>query len=60
MGAHDTCRYGRGVVPIEECLRVLARIGYQGGISMEHEPELFDPTGDSIAKLQMLREWMQE
>jgi sugar phosphate isomerase/epimerase len=60
VGAHDTCRYGRGVVPIEECLRVLARIGYRGGISMEHEPELFDPTEDSIANLQMLRDWMQQ
>ncbi len=43
-GAHDTCRYGQGVVPIEACVRALRAIGYGGAISVEHEPEAFDPT----------------
>jgi sugar phosphate isomerase/epimerase len=57
-GAHDTCRYGKGVVPIEQCVRVLQRAGYQGGISIEHEPEHYDPTEDIRAGLAMLRGWL--
>jgi sugar phosphate isomerase/epimerase len=60
VGTHDTCRYGEGVVPIRECLRTLNRIGYEGAISVEHEPELFDPTEDVRASLVLLRAWMKE
>lgn len=60
VGAHDTCRYGEGVVPIRECVRTLHRIGYEGAISVEHEPELFDPTEDIRASLAMLRVWLEE
>jgi sugar phosphate isomerase/epimerase len=60
VGAHDSCRYGRGIVPIEGCVRALQRIGYQGAISVEHEPEQFDPTEDCVADLAMLRGWLQE
>jgi sugar phosphate isomerase/epimerase len=42
-GAHDTCAYGDGVVPIEDCVRALGEIGYSGPISVEHEPEHYDP-----------------
>lgn len=57
-GAHDTCRYGRGVVPIEACVRTLKEIGYRDAISVEHEPESYDPTDDCKAGLQMLRQWL--
>ncbi len=57
-GAHDTCRYGQGVVPIEQCVRVLQQTGYQGAISIEHEPEHFDPTPDVRASYAMLRGWL--
>lgn len=43
---HETCRWGEGVVPIEECVRTLLRTGYAGAIAVEHEPETFDPTAD--------------
>jgi sugar phosphate isomerase/epimerase len=58
-GAHDTCRYGRGCVPIQACVDTLKRMGYQGAISVEHEPETFDPTEDCIANLAMLNAWLQ-
>lgn len=57
-GAHESCRYGRGCVPIEPCVRTLQRLGYAGGISIEHEPGLIDPTEDCIADLAMLRAWL--
>jgi sugar phosphate isomerase/epimerase len=59
VGAHDTCRYGLGIVPIKECIEVLRRIGYKGAISVEHEPEHFDPTEDARANLLMVQEWLR-
>ncbi len=57
-GAHDTCRFGQGCVPIEGCVRVLQKQGYTGAFSIEHEPELFDPTEDCRAGLAMLKGWL--
>lgn len=57
-GGHNTCRFGEGVVPIEGCVRTLREIGYGGAISIEHEPEQFDPTADVRASLRLLQEWL--
>lgn len=43
VGAHDTCAYGDGVVPIADCVAALREIGYTGAISIEHEPEHYNP-----------------
>lgn len=58
QGSHESCRYGLGVVPIEGCVRALQQIGYGGAISVEHEPETYDPTEDCEADLRMLRGWL--
>jgi sugar phosphate isomerase/epimerase len=42
-GGHVTCRYGEGCIPVEDCVRTLLSIGYQGAISVEHEPYDHDP-----------------
>jgi sugar phosphate isomerase/epimerase len=42
-GAHDTCALGDGVVPIADCVAALREIGYEGTISIEHEPEHYNP-----------------
>jgi sugar phosphate isomerase/epimerase len=55
---HDTCRWGQGVVPVEECVHALRRIGYDGGIAVEHEPETFDPTEDVRAMRAQLEAWL--
>lgn len=57
-GAHITCRYGRGCVPLERCIRVLQRLRYQGTVCVEHEPEDFDPTADVVASAAMLKAWL--
>ena len=52
---HETCAFGEGVVPLEACVRALEKIGYTGALSIEHEPEDFDPTDDirtSLTRLQ--------
>jgi L-ribulose-5-phosphate 3-epimerase len=56
---HDTCRWGEGVVPVEECVRALQRIGYTGAITVEHEPEREDPSEDCRAMRAQLEEWLR-
>jgi L-ribulose-5-phosphate 3-epimerase len=58
VGVHRTCRYGDGIVPIEGCVRALERMGYRGAISIEHEPEDYDPTPEIVANAAMLRGWL--
>ena len=58
VGAHDTCRWGRGVVDIEGCVRSLQRIGYSGAMSVENEPEHYDPSEDCREMRETLRGWL--
>jgi L-ribulose-5-phosphate 3-epimerase len=55
---HETCRWGEGIVPIEECVRVLQHMGYTGAVTVEHEPETFDPTDDVRAMREQLEGWL--
>jgi sugar phosphate isomerase/epimerase len=57
-GQEDSCQLGAGAVPFLECLRALREQGYTGALSMEHEPETFDPTADCVASLARLRGWL--
>jgi sugar phosphate isomerase/epimerase len=59
-GGHETCRLGAGVVPVRDCLRALAEIGYNGAISIEHEPEHFNPDEDLKASLALVKGWLAE
>lgn len=59
-GAHNTCGYGKGVVPLERCVHTLQRIGYTGGISIEHEPDHYNPDADCAAALVQLKKWLTE
>jgi sugar phosphate isomerase/epimerase len=56
-GEHETCRWGEGVVPVEACVRALERTGYRGALTIEHEPERFDPSEDVRAMREMLERW---
>jgi L-ribulose-5-phosphate 3-epimerase len=58
VGQEESCRLGMGVVPFPQCLRALWEQGYTGALSVEHEPETFDPTRDCIAGLAQLRGWL--
>lgn len=60
VGAHATCRFGDGVVPLRRCVETLAAIGYDGAISVEHEPESFDPSEEVRASREALEEWMAD
>jgi sugar phosphate isomerase/epimerase len=54
-GSHESCRFGRGCVPLAACVRNLRQIGYAGPISIEHNPENYDPAEDCRASLTWLR-----
>jgi L-ribulose-5-phosphate 3-epimerase len=56
---HETCRYGAGVVDIEGCVHALQRIDYGGAISVEHEPETFDPTDEIREMRQQVAGWLR-
>jgi sugar phosphate isomerase/epimerase len=57
-GGHETCRYGTGCVPIQACVRALLELGYAGSISIEHEPELYNPNDDCRASLALVQGWL--
>lgn len=57
-GQHRTCAFGDGVVPLPECVGALREIGYSGGISVEHEPDDYDPRSEIGDALVQLRRWL--
>ena len=57
-GAHETCRWGAGVVPIDACVRTLLRLGYDGPLSVEHVPSTFDPSDELRAMRTELEGWL--
>jgi sugar phosphate isomerase/epimerase len=60
QGAHETCAFGEGIVDIKACVEALKEIGYSGPISIEHEPEHFDPMADIVLSRDRLRSWSAE
>ncbi len=52
---HETCRLGTGIVPVEAVVKLLPELGYRGAVSIEHEPEEFDPRPDCQASLRDVR-----
>ncbi|MGH2820822.1 MAG: sugar phosphate isomerase/epimerase family protein [Actinomycetota bacterium] len=59
-GAHVTCAFGEGCVPLHRCVQALESIGYEGAASVEHEPEDHDPTEECRRSLSTLRGWLQD
>lgn len=59
-GAHETCALGDGVVPVRACVAVLRRAGYRGPLSIEHEPESYDPTVEVVESRKRLEQWIAE
>jgi L-ribulose-5-phosphate 3-epimerase len=58
-GAHDTCKFGAGVVDIQACVQAMREVGYAGPIGIEHEPEHHDPTQDVLESKAMLEAWIK-
>jgi sugar phosphate isomerase/epimerase len=54
-GTHVTCAYGTGCAQIARCVDELVSLGYERGLSVEHEPYDADPTEECIEMLALLR-----
>jgi sugar phosphate isomerase/epimerase len=59
-GEHETCALGDGIVNIPAVISALREIGYDGYLSIEHEPEYYDPMEEVKKSLSRLREWLRE
>jgi sugar phosphate isomerase/epimerase len=56
-GAHETCVLGDGVVDVRACLRALDDIGFDGWVTVEHEPFDRNPMPEVERSVERLREW---
>jgi L-ribulose-5-phosphate 3-epimerase len=55
---HRTCPLGEGVVGIPTVLTLLQQIGYQGVLSIEHEPPHHDPTDELRISVRRVEAWL--
>jgi L-ribulose-5-phosphate 3-epimerase len=55
---HETCVWGDGVVDVEACVTALQRSGYDGALTVEHEPEDHDPSDEIVALRSRLEAWL--
>jgi len=53
-----TCAYDEGVVDIPGVVNALEEIGYQGAVSVEHEPAYADPLPTVVHSAKLLRDWL--
>lgn len=59
-GTHVTCMYGDGCARIADCVDVLLELGYDGPLSIEHEPYDRDPTPECVRMLELVRLQLSE
>lgn len=58
VGEHTTCALGDGIADIPAFLEALAALNFDGPISIEHEPENFDPFEDVVLSRKRLNTWL--
>lgn len=54
---HETCRLGSGIVPVREIVQTLRQLEFRGPMSIEHEPETYDPRDDIRAGRELAERW---
>ena len=57
-GSHHSCALGDGVVDIPGCLEALREIGFDGWISIEHEPYDRNPMPEIRTSMNRLESWI--
>ncbi len=57
VGKHETCALGDGVVNIIAVIDTLREIGYDGYLSIEHEPHHYDSREEIERSLSRLKVW---
>ncbi len=59
-GAHDSCALGDGIVEIKGVMKALKDVGYNGPMTVEHEPHTYDPTEEVKVSLNRVKKWQVE
>ena len=54
---HETCRLGDGIVPVRAVLQELRERGFRGPISIEHEPEEYNPSQEIREGRERAEQW---
>lgn len=57
---HETCRLGDGIVPIRAIVEHLRATGFRGAISIEHEPEIGDPSEAVRESRERVERWWDD
>ncbi|SHN35002.1 sugar phosphate isomerase/epimerase family protein [Gracilibacillus kekensis] len=55
VGGHDSCTLGDGIVDIKGVLAALKELGYEGPVTIEHEPHHHDPAEDVKESLRRVK-----
>jgi sugar phosphate isomerase/epimerase len=58
-GKHDTCEIGAGIANCEQVVRTLLKSGWQGNVTIEHEPFDHDPTEETRRSLERVKQWLR-
>jgi L-ribulose-5-phosphate 3-epimerase len=53
-GKHETCALGDGLLDVAEVLAALREVGYDGYLSVEHEPGDHDPTAEIVRSRELV------
>ena len=53
-----TCAYGKGHVPIQQCVEKLQEIRFNGSLAIEHYPFDKNPAGECRYNLELLKSWL--
>jgi sugar phosphate isomerase/epimerase len=56
----ESCAYDEGVLDMAAISRKLVELGYDGAVSVEHEPRDEDPTDAVVRSARQLRGWLGE
>jgi len=59
-GEHHTCTLGEGVVDVKGCVTALEEIGYDGWLTIEHEPYDHDPMADVQESYRRVQNWLAD
>jgi sugar phosphate isomerase/epimerase len=58
-GKHETCALGDGLLDVAAVLAALREVGYDGYLSVEHEPEDYDPTAEVVRSRELVERLLQ-
>ncbi len=53
-GKHETCALGDGLLDVPAVLAAVREAGYDGYLSIEHEPEHYDPTDEIVRSRELV------